>query len=68
VDASQDALIDLFERIENSFRRLESYTEVQPTAARVDIIVNIMVEVLTILGIVAKEIKQGHASGLIPAN
>jgi len=68
VDASQDVLIDLFGRIENFFRRLELYTEVRPTAAMMDIIVNIMIEVLTILGIATKEIKQGHTSELIPAN
>jgi len=61
VDASQDVLIDLFGRIENFFRRLESYTEVRPTAAMMDIIVNIMIEVLTILAIATKEIKQRRA-------
>ncbi|KAH9165583.1 hypothetical protein EDB89DRAFT_1911292 [Lactarius sanguifluus] len=30
VEASQDALIDLFERIENFFKRLESYTSLRP--------------------------------------
>jgi len=68
VDASQDVLIDLFVRIENFFLRLESYTEVRPTAGMMDIIVNIMTEVLTILGIATKEIKQGHANELTPAN
>ncbi|KAF8476722.1 hypothetical protein DFH94DRAFT_104160 [Russula ochroleuca] len=33
VDASQDVLIDIFVRIESFFKRLESYTEVRPTAA-----------------------------------
>ena len=59
-------LVDLFERIENFFRRLESYTEVRPTIAMTDIIVKIMVEILSILGIATKEIKQGRASELIP--
>ena len=68
VDASQDMLIDLFGRIENFFRRLESYTEVRPTPAMMDIIVNIMVEVLTILAIATKEIKQRRASELILAD
>ncbi|KAH9175541.1 hypothetical protein EDB89DRAFT_2240973 [Lactarius sanguifluus] len=57
VDASQEALADLFERIEN-FKRLESYTEVPPTDAMTDVIVKIMVEVLNIF---AKEMKQGRA-------
>ncbi|KAH8997779.1 hypothetical protein EDB86DRAFT_2913069 [Lactarius hatsudake] len=61
VVASQDALVDIFERIENFFRRLETYTEVPTTDAMRDIIVKIMVEVLGIFGIVTKEMKQGRA-------
>ncbi|KAH9175546.1 hypothetical protein EDB89DRAFT_1903675 [Lactarius sanguifluus] len=61
VDASQEALADLFERIENFFKRLESYTEVPPTDAMTDIIVKIMVEVLNIFAIATKEMKQGQA-------
>jgi hypothetical protein len=44
------------------FRRLEIYTEVQPTTEMTDIIIQIMVEVLSILGIATKEIKQGRIS------
>ncbi|KAH8986067.1 hypothetical protein EDB86DRAFT_2832820 [Lactarius hatsudake] len=62
VDASQEALADLFERIENFFKRLESYTEVLPTDAMTDIIVKIMVEVLNIFAIATKEMKQGRTS------
>ena len=62
VRASQDTLIDVFERIEMFFRRLEIYTEVQPTMEMMDIITQIMVEVLSILGITTKEIKQGRIS------
>ena len=48
--------------IEMFFRRLEIYTEVPPTTEMMDIIVQIMVEVLSILGIATKEIKQGRMS------
>ena len=58
-------LVDIFERIEGFFRRLESYTEIQPTAAMTDTIVKIMVEILSILAIATKEIKQRRASELI---
>ena len=58
-------LIDIFERIENFFRRLETYTEVPTTEAMKDIIVKIMVEVIIIFAIVTKEVKQGRASELI---
>ncbi|KAH9001953.1 hypothetical protein EDB83DRAFT_854510 [Lactarius deliciosus] len=60
VAASQDALVDIFERIESFFRRLEEYSEVPTTEAMKDIIVKIMVEVLGIFGIVTKEMKQGR--------
>ena len=55
-------LADVFERIENFFKRLKTYTEVPPTTAMTDIIVKIMVEVLNIFAISTKEIKQGRTS------
>ena len=60
--ASQGTIIDIFERIEMFFRRLETYTQVPPTPEMMDMIVQIMVEVLSILGIATKEIKQGRLS------
>ena len=44
------------------FKRLETYTELTPTAAMTDIITEIMVEVLTIFGIATKELRRGSAS------
>ncbi|KAH8977529.1 hypothetical protein EDB92DRAFT_2119889 [Lactarius akahatsu] len=58
--ASREALIDMFEQIESFFKRLETYTEVPTTESMRDIIVKIMVEVLDILAISTKEIKQGR--------
>ncbi|KAH9055861.1 hypothetical protein EDB83DRAFT_2189581, partial [Lactarius deliciosus] len=60
VRASQNALVDLFGRLESFFKRLEAYIKVRPTAAMTDIIVKIMVEVLSIVGIVTKEVRQGR--------
>ena len=60
--ASQDILVDVFERIEMFFRRLEVYTEVPPTPEMMNIIVRIMAEVLSIFGIAMKVIKQGRMS------
>ena len=57
-------MIDIFERIENFFKRLETYTEVPPTAAMTDIIVKIMAEVLNVFAIATKEIRQGRTSEL----
>ena len=65
VEASQDALADLFGSIENFFMRLESYTAVPPTDAMTDIILKIMIEVLDIFAIATKEIRQGRASELL---
>jgi fungal STAND N-terminal Goodbye domain len=65
VDASQGVLVDLFERIEQFFKRLECYTEIRQTEAMTDIIVKIMVVVLSILAIATKEVKQSRASELI---
>jgi len=67
IEASQDALVDLFERIENFFKRLESYTSVRPTDAMIDVIVKIMIEVLNIFAIATKEMRQGRASALLSA-
>jgi uncharacterized membrane protein YcjF (UPF0283 family) len=74
MNANQDALARLFERIETFFRRLELYTEVSPTAAMTEIIVKIIVEVFTILALATKETKRRrfsewiHGNGLSLAN
>jgi hypothetical protein len=52
--------------MEYFFKRLEAYIKVRPTAAMRDIIVKIMVEVISILGIVTKEIRQGRTSMRLP--
>ena len=62
ISDSQDALAEVFERIENFFMRLETYIEVPPTTGMTDMIVKIMVEVVSILAITTKEIKQSRAS------
>ena len=60
--SSKDNLIDLFNRIERFFGRLEIYTSITPTTAMKDIIIEIMVEVLAILAIATKEVKRGRFS------
>ena len=61
---SQSTLVEILEQIENFFRRLEIYAEVPPTPAMKDTMVKIMVEVLGILAIATKEMKQSRASEL----
>ncbi|KAH9991064.1 hypothetical protein BJV77DRAFT_1009796, partial [Russula vinacea] len=51
-------LINIFVRIEGFFMRLQSYTEVRPTAGMTDVIVKIMIEILSIPAISTKQIKQ----------
>ena len=63
--ANQDKLVDIFNRIEHFFLRLEIYTSITPTSAMSDIIVEIMVEVLRILTIATKEAKCGRLSKLM---
>ena len=44
------------------FRRLEIYTDVPLTTEMTDVVIEIMAEVLSILGIATKEIKGGRTS------
>ena len=62
VRADQEMLSEIFERIEAFFGRLEAYTKVAPDQGMADTITAIMVEVLNILAIATKEIKQGRIS------
>ena len=71
VGVSQDALIDIFDRIENFFKRLETYAEVPPTysmlnRATIDVVVQTTVEALRILAIATEEVKEGSARKSIP--
>ena len=62
---SRDKLADILNRIEHFFHRLEIYTGIAPTTAMTDMIVEIMVEVLSILATVTKEVKRGRFSELM---
>ena len=52
--------------MENFFRRLEAYIEVPQCPNMADIIVKVMVEILFIISIATKELKQTSASELVP--
>ena len=62
---NKDKLIELFNSIEHFFRRLDIYTGITPTTAMTDIVIEIIVEVLTILAIATKEVKRGRLSELM---
>ena len=62
--ASHDALVELFERIEDFFKRLGIYTQVSLTTEMAEVFVKIVAEVLSILSIATKEVRRKRASGL----
>jgi hypothetical protein len=60
--ASQGAVIDLFERIESFFKRLEVYNQISLTTKMAEVLVKIVIELLSILSIATKEVKRRRAS------
>ncbi len=65
VSASYDALVDLLESIEHFMSRLDIYTRVPSTGAMTEVIVKIMVETISTLTLVTKQIKQKRPSEYI---
>ena len=68
VSTSYDALVDLLESIEHFMSRLDIYTRVPTTGAMTEVIVKIMVELISTLSLVTKQIKQRRPSGYILTN
>jgi hypothetical protein len=66
VSASYDALIDLFESIKRFLCRLEIYTNIPLTTAMAVIVVEKLAEVLSVLALATKQVKQGRISGPSP--
>ena len=62
VTSSYDALLELFECLGNFLKRLEIYTTIPPSAILTEVIVKIMVELLSVLALASKQIKQGRFS------
>ena len=62
VTSSYDALVDLFESLGHFLKRLEVYTRISPTPMMIDLIVKIMAELLSVLALATKQIKQGRFS------
>ncbi|KAN0137936.1 Ankyrin repeat-containing domain protein [Lactarius tabidus] len=55
---NRNVLVELFYRIESFFGRLKTYTEVPPTQVVTDVLVKILAEVLSILAIATKGVKE----------
>jgi len=62
VRESYDTLVDIFECIENFLSRLKVYVETKPTPSMVETMIKIMVEMLAVLALATKQIRQGRLS------
>jgi len=62
VSASYDALTDLLECVGSFLNRLRIYAEIPFSSSMSNIIVKIMVEVLSVLSLATKQVKQGRLS------
>ena len=62
VTSSYDALLALFESLGNFLKRLAVYTTIPPTPMMMDLVTKIMVELLSVLALATKQIKQGRFS------
>ena len=56
------AVIGLLESIENILHRLHIYTRISTTPAMDEIVAKIMVELLSLLALATKKLKQGRSS------
>jgi hypothetical protein len=68
VGASNNALVDIFARIECFFGRLEIYSRDPPTDAMMKLIVQIMAQVLEVLAVATKWMRQKSASRFVVGN
>ncbi|KAH9052938.1 hypothetical protein EDB83DRAFT_2394989 [Lactarius deliciosus] len=60
--ASRDVLIELFEKIENFFERLQTHTEAPPTVQMTNVMGKVMAEVLSMLAVATKVMYQSRMS------
>jgi hypothetical protein len=66
--ASYDPLVDLLKFIERFLRPLDIYTGINPTHVMGKIVTKIMVELLSTLALVTKDLKQGRSCESAPAD
>ena len=62
VSSSYEALLDLFECLGSFLKRLDIYTNIPPTPIMTDLIIKIMLELLSVLALATKQIRQGRFS------
>ena len=66
VNASYDALVGLFDSIKRFLCRLEIYTNIPLTTAMTVIVVEKLAEVISVLALATKQVKQGRISESFP--
>ena len=64
---SYDALVDIFECIENFLRRLRIYTEISLPPPMTEMVIKIMAELLSVLALATNQINQGKFSMFVLA-
>ena len=62
ISSSYDALLELFECLGSFLKRMEIYTRIPPDPILTEVVVKIMVELLSVLALASKQIKQGRLS------
>ena len=62
VSSSYDALVDLFECLGNFLKRIRIYSDIPLTPSMTEISVKIMVELLSVIALATKQVKQGRFS------
>jgi hypothetical protein len=65
VKDSHDALVELLESIEHLLYRLDIYTKITPTVAMTEMLIKILVELLSTLALMTKEVRQGKPSEFV---
>jgi hypothetical protein len=66
VPASYGALVEIFDCVENFLLRLRIYTEIkEPRKALTEVVIKIMAELISVLALATKQIKDGKLSTFI---
>ena len=65
---SYDALAEFLKGIEHFLKPLDIYTKISLTPAMYEMVVKIMLELVSTLGLATKELKQGRSSESILAD
>src|SRR5579863_878150 len=69
VKESYDALVEIFECIEGFVRRLMVYTKIEhPTPTITEVIIKVMAELISVLALTTKQMKQGKLSKSLPSH